>query len=175
MILSSPTIMQFAWVVSDLEAAARHWHATLGVGPFLVNRNIMLTEPRHRGAPSATRFSTAVAQSGEVQIELIEQHDDGPSIYRDTVPAGTAGLHHVAFIAEDFDAALAHYTEQGFPVGADGRFGDMRYAYVDTSTALGHMVEIVEDKPAIRAFFGAVRKAAERWDRDPATLIRELC
>src|SRR3546814_15506838 len=40
----------------------------------------------------------------------------------------------------------------------------MRYAYVDTSPALGHMVEIVEDKPAIRAFFSAVRKSAEKWD-----------
>lgn len=170
----SPAIVQFAWVVPDLEAAARHWHATLGVGPFLINRDLKLTEPRHRGMPSETRFSTAVAQSGGFQIELIEQHDDGASVYRETVPTGMTGLHHVAFIAEDFDAAVAHYTDQGFAVAADGRFGDMRYAYIDTSPALGHMVEIVEDKPAIRAFFGAVRKAAERWDHHPATLIREL-
>lgn len=171
---AAPDIIQFAWVVPNLEEAARRWHATLGVGPFLVTRNLALNEPRHRGAPSSTRFSTAVAQSGDIQIELIEQHDDGPSVYRDTVPTGAAAMHHVAFIAEDFDAALAHYTDQGFAVAADGRFGDMRYAYVDTAAALGHMVEIVEDKPAIRAFFGAVRKAAERWDRDPATLLREL-
>src|SRR3546814_8921367 len=112
-------------------------------------RNLALIEPRHRGRPSATRFSTAVAQSGEFQVELIEQHDDGPSVYRDTVAPGATGLHHVAIIAGGFDAALGHYTAQGFEVGADGRFGDMRYAYVDTSPALGHMVEIVEDKPAI--------------------------
>ena len=169
-----PDIIQFAWVVPNLEEAARRWHATLGVGPFLINRNLALIEPRHRGRPSATRFSTAVAQSGEFQVELIEQHDDGPSVYRDTVAPGATGLHHVAIIAGDFDAALGHYTAQGFEVGADGRFGDMRYAYVDTSPALGHMVEIVEDKPAIRAFFSAVRKSAEKWDGDPATLLREL-
>ena len=138
------------------------------------NPQFVLNEPRYRGAPSATRFSTAVAQHGEVQIELVEQHDDGPSAYRDTVPAGATGFHHVAFIAEDFAADLAHYTDQGFAVAADGLFGPMRYAYVDTSAPLGHMIEIVEDKPAIRAFFAAVRKAADRWDRDPATLLREL-
>ena len=169
-----PDIIQYAWVVPDLEAAARQWHAALGVGPFLVNRNLKLTDPRYRGQPAAARFSTAVAQSGDVQIELIEQHDDAPSAYRDTVPKGASGFHHVAFIEADFAAAVARLTDQGHAVAADGRFGDMRYAYVDTSATLGCMVEIVEDKPAIRAFFEAVRKAAARWDGDPATLLREL-
>jgi hypothetical protein len=36
------------------------------------------------------------------------------------------------------------------------------------------MIEIIEDKPAIRAFFAAIRKSSERWDHDPATLLREL-
>lgn len=169
-----PQIIQYAWVVPDLAEAARRWHATTGIGPFLVNRDLKLDEPRYRGQPSRTRFSTAVAQHGDVQIELVEQLDDSASAYRDTVAAGTTGFHHIAFIAADFAADLAHYTDQGFAVAADGLFGPMRYAYVDTSATLGHMVEIVEDKPGIRAFFAAVRKAAERWDRDPATLLREL-
>lgn len=165
-------IVQFAWVVPDLGAAARRWHALHGVGPFLVNRRLALADPHHRGRPVVTAFSTAVAQSGDIQIELVEQHDDTRSAYRDTVPAGTTGFHHVAVIAADYDAMLRHYA--GFAVAAHGRFGDMRFSYVDTSATLGHMVEIVEDKPAIRAFFAAVRKAAERWDGDPATLLRDV-
>ncbi len=169
-----PEIIQYAWVVPDLAAAIHHWHRTLGVGPFLINRDIQVTGQLYRGQPSTTRFSTAVAQSGSAQIELVEQLDDGPSAFRDTVPKGEMRLHHVAFIAENFDEALAHYTQKGFHPAAEGRFGDMRYAYVDTAAASGRMVEIVEDKPAIRAFFGAIRKAADRWDGDPATLMREL-
>lgn len=170
----NPQIIQYAWVVADLVEAARRWRAAAGVGPFLINRELRLDSPCYRGRPTATRFSTAVAQHGEVQIELVEQHDESPSAYRDTVPAGVTGFHHVAFIAEDFDAALRHYTDQDFAIAADGCFGPMRYAYIDTSAPLGHMIEIVEDKPAIRAFFAAVRKAAERWDGDPGTLLREL-
>ncbi|PXA85688.1 ABC transporter permease [Nostoc sp. 3335mG] len=169
-----PTIIQYAWVVPKLEDAARLWFDTTGVGPFLINRDLRLDQPRYRGAPSLTRFSTAVAQHGDVQIELVEQLDDTPSAYRETVAAGATGFHHIAFISADFDADLAHYTDRGHTIAADGNFGPMRYVYVDTVAALGHMVEIVEDKPAIRAFFGGVRKAAERWDRDPATLLREL-
>lgn len=169
-----PTIVQYAWVVPNLEIAARNWFDTTGIGPFLVNRDLKLSNPRYRGAPSTTRFSTAVAQHGDVQIELVEQLDDTPSAYRDTVAPGATGFHHIAFIAQDFDADLAHYTDRGIIVAADGNFGPMRYAYVDTVATLGHMIEMVEDKPAIRAFFGAIRKAAERWDQNPETLLREL-
>jgi hypothetical protein len=167
-------IIQYAWVVPRLEDAARQWHAMFGAGPFLINRDLQLTAPRHRGLPSATRFSTAVAQSGDVQIELIEQLDTGPSVYRDTVAPGATGFHHIAIIEADFSAALATITGQGHAIAADGLFGDMRYAYVDTSIAMGCMTEIVEDKPSIRAFFAAARKARDRWDGDPATLLREL-
>jgi len=169
-----PPILQYAWVVPRLEDAIHHWYQTLGIGPFLVNRDIGVVDQRHRGQPSTTRFSTAVAQHGDVQIELVEQLDDSASAFRDTVPKGATRLHHVAFIPEDFDAALAHYAAQGFQPATTGRFGDMRFAYIDTAASAGHMVEIVEDKLALRAFFGAIRKASERWDRDPATLIREL-
>jgi hypothetical protein len=167
-----PDILQYAWVVPDLEAAIHHWHRTLGVGPFLVNRHLAISDPRHRGVPRAVDFSTAVAQSGSAQIELVQQHDDGPSAFRDTVPAGVTRLHHVAILTEDYDATLARYA--GTPVAADGRFGDIRFSYLDTADTLGTMLEVLEDRPGIRAFFGAIRKAAERWDGDPATLIREL-
>jgi len=173
-LLHRPDIVQFAWVVPDLHAAMLHWHKTLGVGPFLVNRRIAITNPRHRGAPVTTSFSTAIAQSGDIQIELVEQHDATPSAYRDTVAEGTTGFHHVAIIAADYPAALARFTDAGFAVAADGLFGPMRFAYVDTAAALGHMVEIVEDTAAIRGFFAAVRKAGEEWDGNPETLIREL-
>jgi hypothetical protein len=167
-------IIQHAWVVPNLEEGIRHWHRTLGIGPFLINRDIPVQDQRHRGLASSTRFSTAVAQHGDVQIELVEQLDDGPSAFRDTVPQGATAHHHIAFIAEDFDAALAHYAALGFQPATTGRFGDMRFAYVDTAMAMGHMVEIVEDKPNLRAFFAAIRKAAERWDGNPDTLMREL-
>lgn len=172
-LLHRPDIVQFAWVVPDLQAAMLAWHATLGVGPFVVNRCIPITNPRHRDLPVATSFSTAIAQSGDVQIELVEQHDATPSAYRDTVAAGTTGFHHVAIVAADYAAAVARFSNAGFATAADGLFGATRFAYVDTAATLGHMVEIVEDTAAIRSFFAAVRKAGVEWDGNPATLVRE--
>ena len=174
MIPADQQIIQFSWVVADVDEAAARWHRTSGIGPFLVGRHLKLIDPKHRGKPQVTDFSIAVAQAGPIQIELVQQHDDTPSCYRDTLAPGVEGLHHVAFIAQDYDAALAFYTDQGFAVASEGRFGDVRFCYVDTSSALGHMVEILEDTPAIRAFFAAVVKAAEGWDRNPETAVRDM-
>jgi hypothetical protein len=174
MIHQDQQILQFSWVVRDLEEAARRWHQNMGIGPFLVNRHLKINDPLYRGTPQVTDFSTAIAQAGPVQIELVEQHDDSPSCYRDTVPVGTEALHHVAIIAADYDAAVADYRGRGFALANEGRFGDVRFCYVDTAAAIGHMVEILEDMPTIRGFFGAVAKAPGRWDGDPASLLREL-
>ena len=172
MILPGASIVQMAWVVNDLEAAARRYSATLGYGPFMFNRHIRLSEPSHRGTPRQTDFSLAIAQAGDVQVELVEQHDDTPSVYRDIYPKGCEGFHHVAVIVPDVGKEVARYQALGFAVASTGRFGDVEFAYVDTVPATGHMVEILPDQDGIRRLFGAVRRAAESWDGvDP---IREM-
>lgn len=167
-------ILQLSWVVRDLEEAALRWHRTMGIGPFIMNRHIQITEGVHRGRAQKTEFSTAIAQAGPVQIELVEQHDDSPSCYRDMIAAGAEGMHHVAVIAEDYDAAVAGYTAQGHEIASSGKFGEVRFCYVDTVQSLGHMVEILEDSRAIRAFFAMIVRAGDEWDGDTATLLREL-
>ncbi len=167
-------ILQMSWVVRDLEEAALRWHRTMGIGPFIMNRHIPITDGVHRGRTQTTDFSTAIAQAGPVQIELVEQHDDSASCYRDMIAAGAEGMHHVAIIAEDYDAALASYIAQGHEVASSGKFGEVRFCYVDTVDSFGHMVEILEDSRAIRAFFSMIVRAAEEWDGDVATLLREV-
>ena len=168
------SIFQMSWVVPDLEQAARRWHQAMGVGPFMVNRHLTITDPLYRGKPHAIDFSVAIAQAGPVQVELVEQHDDKPSCYRDTVPAGEEAMHHVAIMVDDYEAALQRYRDQGFEVASSGFFGEVRFCYVDCRPALGHMVEIVEDCPPIRAFFAAVESAAHGWNGDAAGLLREM-
>jgi hypothetical protein len=172
MILPGASIVQMAWVVKDLEDAVRRFHRTLGAGPFMFNRHIKLTDPHHRGKPVRTDFSLAIAQAGEVQIELVEQHDDTPSVYRDMYSSGEEGFHHIAVIVPDVAVEVARYRALGFEVGSSGRFGEADFAYIDTSPATGHMVEVLPDNETIRRFFGAVRKAAEGWDgADPTREI----
>ena len=175
MILPGASIVQMAWVVDDLEAAATRISKAMRCGPFLMTRHIQLTDPRHRGRPQRTDFSLALAQAGAVQIELVEQHDDTPSVYRDAFPDGPPGgmaFHHVAVIVADVGQETARYNALGFDTGSSGRFGDVDFTYVDTRAAGGFMVEVLPDSDTINRFFGAVRKAAEEWDG--TTVWREM-
>ena len=175
MILPGARIVQMAWVVDDLEAAAHRMSETMGCGPFMMNRHIRLDDPHHRGRPQRTDFSLALAQAGDVQGELVEQHDDTPSVYRDAFPDGPPGgmaFHHVAVIVPDVAEETARYNAMGFETASSGRFGSIDFTYVDTRPATGFMVEVLPDMKDMHAFFAAVRRAAESWDR--RDVIREM-
>lgn len=167
MILPGARIVQMAWVVDNLEAAAERLARAMRCGPFLMIRHITLDDPCHRGTPQRTDFSLCLAQAGDVQMELVEQHDNSPSVYRDMFPAGPPGgmaFHHVAVVVPDVFAETERYNALGFPTASSGRFGNIDFTYVDTTAAGGFMVEVLPDMPEMHAFFGKVRKAAEDWD-----------
>jgi Glyoxalase/Bleomycin resistance protein/Dioxygenase superfamily len=63
-------IRQFGFVVSDINAAIAQWVA-LGVAPWLVIRDLGMEGCRYRGALSEPVISMALANSGDMQIELI--------------------------------------------------------------------------------------------------------
>lgn len=158
-------LMQAAFMVEDLKAAALAWTKTTGIGPFFVVPHIQLAEFDYRGKPgSGLDFSVAIAQSGGVQIELIQQHCDSPSAYRDLIAKGTQGFHHFCVYTDDYDATRQRYIDQGFVSAIDGLFGDMRFCYIDTSPALGCMIEIVEEAAFESEFFVRIAEAARDWD-----------
>jgi len=137
-------IYQTGYVVNDLDAAVERWRQTTGIGPFEYIRHVKVEDGRYRGHPTSIDFSVAVAQTATMQIELIQQHDALPSCYRDVFGHGGEGLHHVAILADDFDADLARYHAAGHVSAFGGTYQGTRFVYVDTLSALGIMVELVE-------------------------------
>jgi len=162
---ASRHFMQIAFMVEDLDAACMNWVRTTGIGPFLKVPHVVLAEYGYRGERrEGLDFSVALAQSGGIQIELVEQHNDAPSAYRDTIAKGQGGFHHLAVYTPDYDATYAEYTGKGFASAVDGTFGNMRFSYIDTSAAIGCMVELIEEDPDQTDFFKRIAAAAEGWD-----------
>ena len=157
-------ILQMAYVVNDVEAAATRWMETFGIGPFFILDRPQVGNPLYRGRPQHVEFSAALAQAGDIHIELIQQHCDAPSCYRDLIPKGKEGFHHKGVIVDDYEAELARYRALGFEVASSGEFGPLKFCYVDTSSVLGGMVEVLENLPFIHNYFARVRAAAESWD-----------
>ena len=162
--LANHKVLQLAYVVNDVHEAAARWTKTFGVGPFFVLERPEVANPVYRGAPGEVAFSAALAQAGDVHIELIEQHCDSPSCYRDLIPKGQEGFHHVAVIVEDYEKEVARYEGLGCPVASSGEFGPLKFCYVDTSPVMNCMVEVLEDLPFIHNYFARIREAAEDWD-----------
>jgi len=157
--------MQLAIIVDDIATACANWTRTTGIGPFLHVPHVFLEEFDYRGVKSAgLDFSVAIAQSGGIQIELVQQHSGGPSAYRDTIAKGAQGFHHLAIYTGDYDAVYAHYVSQGFVAAVDGTFGGFRFSYIDTSAAIGCMVELIEENPLQTDFFERIAQAARDWD-----------
>lgn len=162
---TSPHLMQVAFIVDDVEAAAQAWIKTTGIGPFYMVPHIQLTEMTYRGQPGeGLDFSVALAQSGGMQVELIQQHCNRPSAYRDTIAKGTQGFHHFCIYTDDYDATRQRYVDQGFIVAVDSKFGEMRFCYVDTAPALGCMIEIVEQADSQSVAFTKIAQGAADWD-----------
>ncbi|MFC0304080.1 VOC family protein [Rhizorhabdus histidinilytica] len=158
-------IVQNAYVVRDLDEAMVRWNRTLGIGPFLVRRHIALRDVLYRGRPASLDISAAHAQAGDIQIELVMQHCDQPSAFRDMFDGTGEGLHHVAIFPEDHDAMVAHYRQQGFAAATDIVTAEGRGAtYIDTRPMLGHMMEIYRVNDSLVAFYEEIAAAAEGWD-----------
>lgn len=81
-------LFQTAWIVDDLTQAVDRWLATTNAGPFYLIPHAQVQGLKYRGKGSSIDISAALAQTGPLRIELVEQHSDAPSAYRDVFPKG---------------------------------------------------------------------------------------
>ena len=143
---------QIAFVVRDLERAAREFDARLSAGPWRGWVFGPQGEGReYRGRPSA--WTLKLALNGRVpQYELIEPLT-GPSIHADWLAERGEGFQHVAYVVDSLAAVTAEMEAAGHPVVARihsfGAAGDGAAAYYDTADALGFLVEAVEPPGAM--------------------------
>ncbi len=80
-------IRQIGYIVQDFDKALDEFLA-LGVGPFYVLRGIEQTGI-YRGQDCTVKLTLGgLANSGDMQIEIIHQDNDAPSIYSEFTSAG---------------------------------------------------------------------------------------
>ncbi len=158
-------IRQLGYVVDDIESAMAHWYGVMGVGPWFYNPKVPIRDYRYDGKSYEVHNSVALANSGFVQIELIQTRDDTPSMYRDFKRAGHRGLQHVAYWTQDYDADLARMQAEGFRVRMSGEVGaNGRFCYFDREAHPGTVIELSEVVGPKGRLFDLIRSAARNWD-----------
>lgn len=174
--MPNKSYLQAAWIVDDLDAAIQRWLDTTSIGPFFVIRHVESTV-NHRGRPSTVEFSFALGQAGGMQIELIEQHNDAGSAYRDSAPGGSPALHHICALVDDVAAERERFRRLGIEVAHEGTFGPngMEFIYYDTREQIGCMTELLGPDDANVRMMERIAAAGADWDgSDPVRSLESL-
>ena len=154
-------IRQISYIVRDLDDAVQTWLAH-GIGPWFILPNVRQRGGKFRGQPAEALLKLAFANSGELQIELIQQLDDTPSSYLEFLASGREGFHHLSFWADDFDAAQnAAAQQQHWDLVQSG---NARSGYYDTGGVTSTIIEISELTDRWRWITDTIRDAAATWD-----------
>lgn len=158
-------IVQYAYVVNDLDDGIRHWVEVMGAGPFFVSRDHRGRDHTYRGARDEAVFSYAFGQAGPAQVQLIECRDDQASIYRDMFAPGEEGFHHVACLvpAADMEREVVRFTAAGYEVACT-LHSYVPVAYLDCRSTLGFFVELHGLNDDVEELFREIRQAHEGWD-----------
>lgn len=159
-------VRQMGYVVRDIESAMRSWTGVLHIGPFYYVERVPGIDLRYQGAAGSPRVSLALAYSGDLQIELIQQHDRTPSSYLDFLAAGHEGLHHIGFFTEHYDLDLQRAAEAGLLVEQSDRVGDLvgESTYFASSGHTEPMLKLIDLHASNHELYRMVRTEAQRWD-----------
>jgi hypothetical protein len=162
------SIIQIAYTVAEIEEGMRHYTELLHVGPWFLVGPFVPPKGVYRGATTKMRVSLALAYSGELMVELIQQHDQQPSVFQETLKArGAHGFHHWAIGARDFEKAAARYRSRGYQEAFTDTAPDplgCRVIYFDTGRDLPGMLEVIEINTPAEEAFHKIYQAAQEWN-----------
>ena len=158
-------IMQLGYVVRDFEGAIKFWSGEMGVGPFFQIEHVPFDGSQYLGQPSAVDITTAIAYWGDVQIELIRQHNAIESTFKAWYDSGGTGVHHLCVQVDDLESVRRRCIEAGGTVVQEAWMnGAGHFIYVDLGNEAATLVEFAELHPTFKDLFAYMRRAAVDWD-----------
>lgn len=174
------SVFQLGFTTKNLHETLAHFVDNLGIGPWFVAEDFAQPLMIHRGTETPD-LQTAVGFGywGDMQYEIVEQRDAGPSVFRDVYETTGYGFHHMAFFTEDYDKQRQHFVDKGAEIAFEARtvpeLGGKRAFYADTRSTLGVMTEVGEYCEPVASLFVRMHEASQGWDgRDPYRPITSL-
>jgi methylmalonyl-CoA/ethylmalonyl-CoA epimerase len=171
------SIGQIAYVDADMEAAVRFWTDTVGAGPFYLFEHPHMDIARYRGRPVELDISIALGYWGDLQIEIIKQHNDSPSIYLEQQRAGDRGVNHVCIYVDDLARARAACERSNSPIMqemyVEQKGGGQKGGLYADAGGSGRLIEFAVLPPAFAEAVVLIKANSQRWDgRDPLRVLR---
>jgi catechol 2,3-dioxygenase-like lactoylglutathione lyase family enzyme len=167
---------QVGIVVRDIEAAMRHWVEVCGVGPWFYTDRLLVTGFTYAGQHyDDVHISIALANSGDLQLELIQQRCNTPTMYRDFLAAGNEGMQHWSSWPENYDEIYQRALASGYTVGHEGDGPRGRFVYFRNEGHPGTVIEMADATPTRMRIFDAIRCGSRLgWQRSNPPPVAKL-
>ena len=107
-------VIQMAYVVEDIQRSMLEFAKKLKIGPWFLLEHFTGEDAQYRGQPTNVDVSIAMGFAGHMMFELIQQRNDAPSVYRDTIAKQGYGFHHWGIATWNFDADVERYRASGY-------------------------------------------------------------
>jgi catechol 2,3-dioxygenase-like lactoylglutathione lyase family enzyme len=163
------SIKQIAYLVDDLEASVANWTRYSGIGPWTLYKNVTLAG-WWKGQDTTIVMDVGLSYQDELQIEIIRpvsktispyQHDDGRT---------KIGMHHMAWMTDDFDADVAKARSRGLTMCFTASNAASKVAYFENPNEPGILFEFIQVNPVIQQAFDDGVAASRNWDGREAIL-----
>jgi hypothetical protein len=144
-ILGSEVIVQIGIVVKDIEKSAKEFSEIFNVPipEIIITDEYEKAHTEYKGKPTNARAKLAFFNFKNIDIELIEP-DNNPSTWREFLDAEGEGVHHIAVFVKGMDEKIEILKNFGMNVIQRGDFTGGRYAYIDSTSKLKIILELLE-------------------------------
>lgn len=145
-ILKTSKVLQIAFIVADVEAAAKKYAALFGieVPPICLSGAYEDALTEYKGEPSVARCKMAFIDLDNIQLEFIEP-DEHDSDWKASLEAAGDSLHHIAFEVKGMKAQIANLEGKGMECVQKGEYQGGRYAFIDSSDQYMVKFELLEN------------------------------
>ena len=142
--LDSDVVVQIGIIVKDIRKSARQYAEVFGIPEPEVSP-IAADEFAHthfHGQASTAQGLGAYFKMGQVEMELI-QPVGTPSTWEEFLRTHGEGIHHIAFVTQDMQAAKEFLASKGMETVQEGAWDGGQYAYIDGTGQLGMILELL--------------------------------
>ena len=157
-------VRQLGFVSKDIDRSMHHFVEAWGICPLYVVRQLECSACVN-GEPTVLNLSIALSHCGGLQFEIIQQHNDTPSVYLEAL-AGRPGLHlqHLAVWSDDCATIRSAAEDRGWQAVFASKPGPGESSYLVHSDAPQICIEVSDRcswKESARAL---VRECANDWN-----------
>ena len=145
-LISDKEMVQVGIIVKDIAKSARQWAAFLGneeIPEIILAARSELNPTTYNGSLTDASARLCFFQLENITVELIEPVG-GPSTWQEFLDTKGEGIHHIAFNIKGMKSYVKAFEENGIPMVQHGGWDTGEYSYMDGSSSLALIIELLE-------------------------------